>query len=243
VTVLGFDTATPATVVALLRPGSEPVAFRHYPRPGERPGHTSRLLPGIERVLREAGTGWDEVERLGVGVGPGTFTGLRIGVATARGLAQARDLPVAGVGTLRTLAQAGAGALAGAGADPAGGRPVLAVLDARRGELFAAAWAGGARVLEPAALRPESLLERAGALARRGIGAPLAVGDGAVASREGLEALGIEVPADASELHRVDARQLCRLASAMEPGRWEDVRPQYLRLPDAEIAHRQRTQT
>src|SRR5829696_7945223 len=143
--ILGFDTATPATAVALAR-GDDVVEARHDPAPGERPGHQTMLLALVDRVMHEAGASWDDVERLAVGVGPGTFTGLRIGVATARGLAQARGLGLVGVSTLEALAR---------GVDTT--RPVLAVVDARRGEAFAAAWHERERLLAPAALTPDAL--------------------------------------------------------------------------------------
>ncbi|HSD76597.1 MAG TPA: tRNA (adenosine(37)-N6)-threonylcarbamoyltransferase complex dimerization subunit type 1 TsaB, partial [Solirubrobacteraceae bacterium] len=127
--VLGFDTATAHTVVAVLAEGRGPVELRHVPGPGERPGHATRLLPLARRALAAAGLRFGDVDRLAVGVGPGTFTGLRIGVATGRALAQAGGAAVVPVSTLRALAAA-------AGHDG----PVLAALDARRGEAFAAAW-------------------------------------------------------------------------------------------------------
>ncbi len=138
VQLLAFDTATPATSVALLRADGEALTRRHEPAPGERPGHVAELLPLALALLDEAGTTLAQLDRLAVGVGPGTFTGLRIGVATARALAQAHRLPLVGVSTLRALAAAADDAAAGDGAPV-----VLAVLDARRGEAFAAAWAAG----------------------------------------------------------------------------------------------------
>ena len=125
--ILGFDTATAATAAAVWAPGGPAVERRDDPSPGGRPAHAGRLLVLIEEALAAAGTGWDEVERIAVGVGPGGFTGLRLGIATARALSQARDLPLAGVSSLDALA---------AGADDA--RAVVAVIDARRGEVFAA---------------------------------------------------------------------------------------------------------
>ena len=214
--VLAFDTATPSTVVAVN--GRE---LRHDPAPGERPGHAMQLLPLATRLLEEAGLAFEDLDRIAVGIGPGTFTGLRIGVATARALAQASGAELVGVSTLRTLAQNVAD------------RPVLAVLDARRGEAFVAAWRGEEAVLAPAAVTPEVL----GGLVAPG---SLAVGDGAVRFRDVLEPSGAEVPADGSSLHRLSALSVARLAAAAPPGAAEDVVPEYLRLPDAEIALRQR---
>jgi tRNA threonylcarbamoyladenosine biosynthesis protein TsaB len=213
--ILAFDTATPATVVAVVADAVRSEA-RHDPEPGERPQHVQQLLPMAARLLEEAGLRFADVDRIAVGTGPGTFTGLRIGVATARALAQASGAELVGVSTLDALA-------AGAAAE---GREVLAVLDARRGEAFV----GGA--VPPAAVTPQVL----GKAARPGL---LAVGDGAVRFREVLETSGAEVPADGSPLHRVSALHVADLAAGAPPtGR--DVTPEYLRLPDAEIALRER---
>jgi tRNA threonylcarbamoyladenosine biosynthesis protein TsaB len=237
--VVAMDTATAATSVAVAD-GARVHCARHDPAPGERPGHATRLLGLLEEAMDAAGVGWAQVERLAVGVGPGSFTGLRIGIATARGLAQSRDLPLAGVSTLealalgaqalprRALADDATGAL---GADAA---TVLAVLDARRGEAFAAAYRDGVEIAAPAALSPAALSELAAALAP----GSLAVGDGAIRFREHLEAVGIQVPADGDGRHRVNARWHCRLAEGRAAGPWVAVWPDYLRLPDAEIARR-----
>jgi tRNA threonylcarbamoyladenosine biosynthesis protein TsaB len=235
-TILAFDTATPATAVALALGDGRVLARRHEPGEGERPGHAQQLLPLAVALLEEAGICWAQLGRLAVGVGPGTFTGLRIGVASARALAQAHGLPLVGVSTLRALA-------AGAGETE---RPVLAVLDARRGEAFAAAWDAGSAgdpssepLLAPAALGPQALAEAVRALPAP----PLAVGDGALRFRAELERAGAAVPADGSPQHRVDAAVHCRLAAAMEPTGPEAVLPTYLRLPDAELALRRRRET
>lgn len=249
--LLGFDTATPATTVAVATE-DRVLEKRHDPSPGERPGHATRLLALVAETMCAAAIGWEDVDRIAVGVGPGSFTGLRIGVATARALARSRGIEVVGVSTLHALAM-GADALgeavtSGRGLAPAGAdartgetaagaappRPVLAVLDARRGEGFAAAWAGETLLLAPAALGPASLAERARALSPT----PLAVGDGAIRFRVDLEAAGAEVPADGDRRHRVSARHHCSLAVAAAAGPREGVLPNYLRLPDAEIARR-----
>ena len=238
--LLAFDTATPATTVALALADENVLTRRHEPRPGERPGHVRELLPLALALLDEAGLGFAQLDRIAVGIGPGTFTGLRIGVATARALAHAHDLPLVGVSTLRSLA---------AGATPvaAGARTVVAVLDARRGEAFAAAWVDGdaARdpavepLLAPAALTPEALAQAVRALPA-GV---VAFGDGTVRFRDVLEAAGAVVPADDSRAHRVEAAVHARLAAAMEPEAGDAVLPAYLRLPDAELAFRRRRRT
>lgn len=228
--VLAFDTATAATAVAVRRSEGTVAEARHDPGPGERPGHAVRLLALIEEVLAQAGLSLSEVDRLGVGVGPGSFTGLRIGVATARGLAQAHRIGLVGVSTLRALA---AGA---AEAEGDAGDTVLAVLDARRGEAFVGAWRGEDEVLAPAALSPDELARTARALP----GPVRAVGEGALRFRDQIEPAGVAVAREDDPVHRVSARPMCRLAAVKDPGRREAVLPEYLRLPDAELTRRER---
>lgn len=231
--VLGMDTATPATAVALLddtRP-QDAAERRHEPADGERPGHAAQLLALAAELLGAAGLRFADVERIAVGLGPGTFTGLRIGVATARALAQGSDAELVGVSTLRALAVA---------AEPTvpAGSGVLAVIDARRGEVFAAGWRDGADVVEQAALAPTALAER---VAGEG-GSWLAVGDGALRFRADLEGAGCSVAPDGSALHGVSARTICELAlQARRPIARDLVVPDYLRLPDAVLARHQPT--
>ncbi len=236
--VLAFDTATPATVAGLSIAGRRLLARRDDPAPGARPGHAQRLLALCQDMLDEAELGWPDVERLGVGVGPGTFTGLRIGVATARALSQATGAELVAISTLEALA---AGARA---AWPEAGQPaasealspaVAAVIDARRGEVFAATWDSAGRALSaPAAVPPESLP----ALADPAFGPWLAVGDGAVGFRDRLEPALVTVPCDGSRLHRLDAAALCGLAASGSAVDREALLPQYVRRPDAEISRR-----
>jgi tRNA threonylcarbamoyladenosine biosynthesis protein TsaB len=173
----------------------------------------------VEKAAAAAG-GWGEVNRIAVGLGPGSFTGLRIGIATARGLGASLGLPVAGACTLDAL---GHGIREGHG-----GRSALAVLDARRGEVFAALYSlGGERLWDPLALPPAGLAERVATLPDP----PLAAGSGAVRFRGELEDRGAEVPADGDPVHRVAARHVCAVAAA---GDGEALAPIYLRAPDAE---------
>lgn len=225
--VLAFDTATPATVVGVLGADGRVTERRDDPEPGARPHHTGALLQLAADALLAADVTYGEVARIGVGVGPGGFTGLRIGIATARGLAQSLGVPLVGVSSLGALA-----------AGVAGTDPVLAVLDARRGEAFAAVYADGEQRVAPHVVRPDDLP----ALAARHDGRRLlAVGDGALRFSEELERGGATVPAPDDPAHRIGAAAVCGLAArAPDLGR-DAVVPDYLRVPDAEITRRART--
>ena len=225
-TVVGFDTATADTAVALVRDGETIAEARRAPdRADGRPLHATALMPEVERAVGAAG-GWEAIDLIGVGVGPGSFTGLRIGVTAARALALGLGKPLAPVGTLATLAAA----IAGSASEP--WRMALAVLDARRGEVFALLWDSTGAELWPAFVAaPEELAARVADLPEP----PLAAGDGSLRFRRELEDAGALVIADGDPVHRISAPALCRLAAASSPTAPERVKPIYLRRPDAEI--------
>jgi tRNA threonylcarbamoyladenosine biosynthesis protein TsaB len=237
VIVLGFDTATPSTAVGLRLADGSTLQARDDPGPSEHPGHATRLLAMTGALLAEAGIVWSALDRIAVGLGPGAFTGLRVGVATARGLAQSLSVELIGVSSLRALAEPACAEL---------DAPVLAVIDARRGEAFAAAYAATDRVpaselVSARAVVPEALgsvvaraEERAGSGRE---GRWLAVGDGAVRFRDHLERAGVTVPAGSSPLHVVSAEAICDLgARATAVAEYGAILPDYRRRPDAEIA-------
>ena len=258
--VLGFDTSTPATAVAVRLSDGRTVQARDDPPAGAHPGHATRLLDMAHELLASVGIAWGAVERVAVGVGPGTFTGLRVGVATARGLAQSLSVELVGISSPRALA---AGALTAQDhEDPATGAghtqawsaragdaqdapaAMLAVIDARRGEVFAAAYERGEHdvpheLAAPRALAPQEL---AGVLAQArqaSGGAPhrwLAVGDGALRFRVHVQALGLAMPPDSSELHLVSAAAVCQLGACAAAASLREVVPDYRRRPDAELA-------
>jgi tRNA threonylcarbamoyladenosine biosynthesis protein TsaB len=236
--ILAFDTATLRTAVALrdIDTGANvcmldelDLAAADDPRPGGRPGHAQRLLSLVDELMKRGAADWDSIERIAVGAGPGTFTGLRIGIASAQALAAARALPLVGVSTLRSLALAAH--------ERAPAHATLAVIDARRGEAFVAGWAAAENpltavpALAPRVLSPEQLTRIAGASGA----STQAVGDGAVKFRELLQAAGVEVADDDSALHRVSAREHCRLGALAQPTGDGRIEPEYLRLPDAEV--------
>jgi tRNA threonylcarbamoyladenosine biosynthesis protein TsaB len=262
--VLGFDTATSATTVALRLADGHVVELRDDPAAGAHPGHATRLLEMSRELLTEADVAWSAVDRVAVGVGPGTFTGLRVGVATARGLAQSLAAELVGVSSPRALALAAFAAdakpavgasvdvVAEAGAD-VGARTgahvgtdadaVLAVIDARRGEAFAAAYEPGGdglprELMPPRALAPQLLAsvladaEDAAGGRRRW----LAVGDGAVRFREQLDTAGAHTPPDSSPLNRISAAAICELGARATAASIDGLVPDYRRRPDAELA-------
>jgi tRNA threonylcarbamoyladenosine biosynthesis protein TsaB len=176
---LAFDTATDVATSALVEDG-EVV--------GERRSRAVTVLEDADALLRQAGVRIAHLDRLAVGTGPGSFTGLRIGLAAARALALALDVPVAGVSTLAALAAGAPGA--------------LPMVDARRREVFTLV-AG-----EPAVLRPAELELEPGTVC---------VGDGAVRYRDVLEAAGADVPPRDSDLHVPLARFHALLAREYGP--------------------------
>jgi tRNA threonylcarbamoyladenosine biosynthesis protein TsaB len=217
VNILALDSATPSSAVALARADGWLREARDEVAPGERPQHARRLLALAAELLTAAELTWSEIGRVAVGVGPGGYTGLRIGLATAHGIALAHGAQLVGVGTLRALAE------------PLRERPAVAVLDARRGEAFIAAYHDGEELLAPRVCCPSELA----GMARRAGQDSLAVGDGALRFREFLERDGVDVAPAESQLHRVSAGAICRLAAS---GNVTAAVPNYLRLADAELA-------
>ena len=172
---LAFDTATSAATSALVRDGDVLA---------EGVSRAVRILADAEELLEQANAKPRDVQQLVVGTGPGSFTGVRMGLAAARSLAFALELPLAGVSTLDALA--------------AGAPGSLPVVDAGRREIFTLADS------RPVALAPGELRLEPGTLC---------VGDGALRYREVLEALGAEVPPRESELHLPRARFHAQLAT------------------------------
>jgi tRNA threonylcarbamoyladenosine biosynthesis protein TsaB len=191
------------------------------------PAHARELLPAVGEAMRRAGLDFGDLEAIAVGVGPGSFTGLRIGVATARALAGANGLPLKPVSSLAALAAG----IAEHDPSPGGPRPaILPVIDAKRGEVFAALYRSpGERLWGPLADAPVSV---AGRVRDSGL-TPLAAGDGSIRFRGVLEAAGIGVAPDESGAHVVRALQVCRLAAGLPGQPPQAVLPDYLRAPDA----------
>ena len=177
--MLAFDTATEVATSALVDDG-EVLA--------ERSSRARTLLEDVDALLRQGGANARDLDALAVGIGPGSFTGVRIGLATARGLALALELPGAGVSTLAALAAGAPGA--------------IPVVDARRREVFALIDG------EPSVLAPADLTFEPGTVC---------VGDGARRYRGLFEAGGAVIPPDDDERHLPRARFHAALAGALGP--------------------------
>ena len=176
---LAFDTATAVATSALVD-GDEVL--------GERVSRAQTLLEDVDALLRQAGAHPSELDQLAVGIGPGSFTGVRIGLAVARGLALSLDLRGSGVSTLAALAAGAPGA--------------LPVVDAKRREVFTLIDG------EPRVLTPQELSVEAGTIC---------VGDGATRYRSLLEERGADVPPDIDERHLPRARFHAALAGRPGP--------------------------
>jgi tRNA threonylcarbamoyladenosine biosynthesis protein TsaB len=215
VLILALDASTPVTTVALARAENrEVLAEVAVSAGGPSGGASEALLPGVHAVLDLAGEELSAVGRVLCGVGPGTFTGIRIAAATARALSLGTGAALAKNSTLNALA-----------APALSCRPdVLAIIDARRGQVFVRRFSMEGPTTGILVMKPEELLAE---------GRPLVVGDGAVRYRGALEGLG-HIPPDGSPLHRVSA--VGHVISAdLSPVAPEDLVPIYVREPDAEV--------
>jgi tRNA threonylcarbamoyladenosine biosynthesis protein TsaB len=209
VLILALDASTPVTTVALANDREVLSEVSATTR-----GASETLLPAVHAALDLAGEDLGSVERVLAGVGPGTFTGIRIAAATARALSAGTGISLAKNSTLDALA---APALSCSG-------DVFAVLDARRGQVFARRFSEAGPTTGIYCVRPEELSVE---------GRPFVVGDGAVRYREALSGLG-RIPPDGSPLHRVTA--VGHVISAdLTPVDPEELVPIYVREPDAEV--------
>ena len=227
--ILAIDTAFSRCLAAVFDPadGGRLLAARE-PEIGK--GHAERLTRVIDDVLGEAGATYRDLSRVVVTTGPGSFTGIRVGVAAARGLALALDIPAVGISTLQALAhRAINGAINGRSetGDDMASAPILAALDARRGEIYAALFSAGGSVLgDPVALQPaalDAMLNDAGST-----GPVRLVGSGAEIAAANLAGRSIAI---VSAADRIDPETLARLGSNAAVGK--PPSPLYLRSADA----------
>jgi tRNA threonylcarbamoyladenosine biosynthesis protein TsaB len=231
VIVLGIETSTPQSSVAI---GSESEILAQASITGRT--HQESLFPALEQLRTWSGVELEQVGGIAVGVGPGLFTGLRVGIQAAKSLAQVLKIPIVGIESLDALAFSVRHAA----------RPIVAVIDGRRGEVFH----GMYRSVPGGVVRQGALaVSTPGGLAAELVASGeevLLVGDGAILYRKELsEALGAQAEL-ASELRlRPQASVLVELAAPKflreEHDRLTDVVPVYLRKSDAEITWDQRT--
>ncbi len=219
--VLGLDTSTPASAAAVLRADGR--AFAQDPAPDElvgAPAHSVELLSRAAAALADAGLDWKDLDAVAVGVGPGAFTGLRIGVTSARALAAAHGLALFPVSSLAALA---------AGIDA----PLrLPLIDAGRGELFAALYEGDEERWPPFTASARGLADRV----RAAGSAPLAAGNGSVRWGDDLQAGGVRVVPAGDRAHVPSAVAICRLALHTAAAPAQAVLPHYLREPDVQAS-------
>lgn len=215
-TLLALDTASAACSVALWQ---GELAARRHAVIGR--GHAEALMPMVEEVLDEGGVRFDSLDAIAAAVGPGSFTGIRTGLAAARGLALALSIPGIGVSSLVAAAFAARAAL---GPEP--GRTLLIALETKRADLYVQAFDDTlAPLFEPAALPPDEVVQRLGP-------EPLAVaGDAAPRLREAL-ASRRPAPVFVSDVAIGDAAAIARIAAGPETAHLP-LRPLYLHPPQA----------
>ena len=231
--VLGIETSTPQTTVAL---GSEQGIMAATALSSGRPNHEA-VMPNIEHLLRWSEISLSQVAGIAVGVGPGLFTGMRVGIATAKTLAQSLSIPIAGLASLDVVAFSVRYCR----------RLICAAVDAKRGEVFYSLYRpvpggvtrqGGFEVATPDQLTaeleaiPEDIL---------------LVGNGALAYRRRLEAAGRHIEFASAAYAFPAATALVELAiprfQREDFDRLYDLRPFYVRKSDAEIAWDERRRT
>lgn len=222
--ILGIETATVQAGCAL--GGHEGVIASAHSAKGRR--HAENLTPAIDFICEQAGIGLDEIGLVAVDIGPGLFTGMRVGIATAKAIAYALRVPMIGVSSLDLLAFS-------VRYSP---RLIVPVIDARRGEIFHALYrqvpGGVQRMTEPTVGTAQDLASELMAMSED----VLLVGDGARRHAETFEELDKVEPVDGGNLYP-SAVSLVQLAHARalreEFSPIDRIHPVYLRKPDAEI--------
>jgi tRNA threonylcarbamoyladenosine biosynthesis protein TsaB len=210
VLILGLDSSTLTASVALL--DGETLLFAEDAAAGR---HSEVLLPLVDRALAASGKRPADLGAIACGAGPGSFTGLRIGLATAKGLCLALGLPLHLPSSLAALAFAARGL----------GRPALAVLDARRHEVFAGLFAADGTPLGEESVGPPEILATLA-----GDHAPLVVGDGVLSYPDAAARAGEPRP----DLRLTPSGEaVARLAASTPPSPLAAAAPTYLRGADA----------
>jgi len=223
---LGIETSGPATGVALVT--AERLLYEKVSDGGAR--HNEQLLPLIQEAAAKSSVAITSLAGIGVAIGPGMFTALRVGLSVAKGLALAHGLPVKGVNTLWALAATAAGL------ESLSARPVLALIDARKHQVYAALYCETQTVLAPAVVAPAELPRLLAAVVPR-TDWLLLVGDGAELCRTVLESAGIATRWSGirTPSPRVVAQAAARLIPVEGGADLAALEPCYLRRTDAEL--------
>lgn len=209
--ILAIDTALETCSAAVLEVGAAGERVRAARAEPMARGHQERLAPLVAETLAEAGVTASQLDRIGVTVGPGSFTGLRVGLAFAKGLGLALDRPVIGIGALEAMAAGTSGFAA-------------AVIDARREQVYVQPFRDGRPVAEPAALAVEDAAAMLTAVDPAG--PARLIGSGGALLQAAFPHAAVE------DRRGADPVALARLAAAAAP---RPPRPIYLRAPDAKL--------
>lgn len=215
--VLGIESSGTNSGIALLR-GDELLLEMSRPT---NAAHNEALPLLIEAALRESGLSPAGLNGIGITIGPGMFTSLRVGLSLAKGLALVHGIPLAGVGTLPALA-----------ATVGPSRPVLAVIDARKSQVYAALYDGGDELVPPCVVSPDELPRVLPAACR-----PVLAGSGASLCLDRLRDANIAAE-DSGVIHPRPGVIARAAAAAIAAGRLappDEIEPLYVRRTDAEM--------
>lgn len=214
--ILALDTAQNACSVAVMRTHDQSAReFEWRPR-----GHAEVLASMIERVMGQADMSFNQLDRVAVTVGPGSFTGLRVGIATARGIALAAEIPIIGISSLEAVA-------ANIEQDTKQALPICVMFDARRGEVYVQLFDADVKALsEPCACAPDKVADILPTQET------IAIGSGVELVSQALGEAQAQMLVPSEALNVPDAAILAKLAQNKEPQSLS-AEPLYLRAPDA----------
>ena len=225
--LLGVDTSSQASTAALFEDGALVCEYTQ----NQNKTHSVKMLPMIEEMLADVNVSVSDIDVFACGIGPGSFTGVRIGVATVRGFAKTMDKPCVAVNSLETLAK-NAAHFPGT---------VFALVFARENECYCAAFENGDEILAPCVLTVEEIAEQAKGKT------VLFLGDGAVINAEKLNQLVPTGTVAAGRQNIVSAAALCEVAqskiAAGATGTCESLIPLYLRKSQAEREYEEKQKT
>ena len=219
-TILGIETSNLYLGLALDRDGE--IVFDLFEKIPMR--HAEVIFSRLEEMISRASLRFDKLDRIGVSIGPGMFTGLRVGLAIAKGISYAWQIPVVPVNTLDALALPYSNL----------GYPVVPITDARRGMVYSAVYNGDKRISEYLLLSPDQL----GDIIPPGA---IVIGDGVIRCRDLVRNLTVRIPESVPIAPR--ATTVVILARTSKPVSITELEPFYLKKSDAEIDHHKKDET